>query len=326
MKITVHGHRPACFASPTSDQPAESGAAAPQENVKTVDLGCFKLKIHQRSARLAALAQIPPGQMNKAEYIAAWDAWAKSGGAERKGRQEAVRRMKECLTINAGLVDLNLSSLGLTSLPISLPRFLRYLDICFNRLTSLPDNLPASLQRLNVRSNRLTSLPDKLPAALRWLDASSNELTSLPVNLPEMLYHLNVGGNPLTSLPANITSRLGSNCVIALQAIAFSQQALTRLNQVANAQGYTGPRFLFSMAAAPNRPSPQAMAAESSSAPTRRIADAFLHWYKIGEKEMLRSTWTAIADEPGAVEFSRFLNRLHDTVNYAYPQFRASVV
>lgn len=61
-------------------------------------------------------------------------------------------------------VPLNLSTLGLTSLPENLPPLIQHLDVSGNQLYRL--NLPPSLQSLNASSNQLTRLPEPLRTAI----------------------------------------------------------------------------------------------------------------------------------------------------------------
>ena len=280
------------------------------------------------------LAQMPPQKKNKAEYFAEWDAWAQSS-ASGENRSEAIRRMKAWLEVDQPDAELELMNLGLTSLPEHLPASLQKLNVCINELASLPENLPSSLQELDVSGNELTRLPEHLPSSLRKLNVSDNHLRSLPENLPSSLQELDVGYNELTSLPENlpaslrsfnvshnqlrslpenITTRLGQDCEIELGGNPFSERVRNHLNNIANAAGYNGPRFSFSMAAT------------SGDTPARPLEDAVSDWYGEGEREAVKKRWSDFANETNADEFSKFLDRLRDTVNYGNPQFRQSVI
>ena len=252
----------------------------------------------------------------------------------------------------ASLQKLDTSKNRLTSLPKRLPDRLQYLDASKNRLTSLPENLPGHLQQLNVSKNRLTSLPQKLPGHLQYLYASDNELTSLPLRLPDHLQELNVSGNQLTRLPENlshylqkldvshnqltslpqrlsrqlqsldgshnqltslpehIATTLGPGCEITLEGNPIPEQVRNHFGAMFNTEGYQGPLIHFDRA---------------GPAPDRPLANAVADWHDEG-KEDVKTAWSAFSNEDGAAEFSRFLDRLRHTINYANLGFRQGVV
>lgn len=111
--------------------------------------------------------------------------------------QEAERRVQEWIRLGYSNRPLNLSSLGLASLP-ELPDNLLYLICYSNQLTSLPA-LPNSLLSLSCGNNQLTSLP-VLPNSLKELHCAHNQLTLLPA-LPDSLQVLSCYNNELTLLP-----------------------------------------------------------------------------------------------------------------------------
>lgn len=121
--------------------------------------------------------------------------------AEAERRIEAAFRKKE--------VTLDLSRLGLTSVPDSLGKLER-LEILFlydNRLTSLPESLGQMhmLGALFLFGNRLTSMPKSSGnlAALQALNLADNHLVSIPEairNLPGVK-EISLANNKLTSLP-----------------------------------------------------------------------------------------------------------------------------
>ena len=94
---------------------------------------------------------------------------------------EIERRIKECL--KKGGIRLDLSNMGLTSVPDYLLDSIQELDLSENLLTSLPDYLSNSLQELDCSDNQLTSLPDYLPDSLQRLYCFENQLTILPSKL-----------------------------------------------------------------------------------------------------------------------------------------------
>ena len=97
-----------------------------------------------------------------------WDNWAAAsepGSSER--RDLAVLRVRECSRYRRD--ELDLSNLGLRSLPDSLPSHVEVLHLNNNLLTHLPEQLPSSLLELHAQHNRLTHLPLRLPASLQIL-------------------------------------------------------------------------------------------------------------------------------------------------------------
>ncbi|BET61231.1 NEL-type E3 ubiquitin ligase domain-containing protein [Yersinia pseudotuberculosis] len=156
---------------------------------------------HEIHADRAAATALTP-----ADYHAIWEKWASEAipGANEQ-RDRAVAKMKECLENNAD--DLDLSSLGLTSLPDTLPAC-NELNITGNKLTELPTTLPDNLQTLHASFNQLRTLPDTLPEHLLSLYVISSKLERLPENLPESLNTLNVCDNPSLQFPNNWPSNL----------------------------------------------------------------------------------------------------------------------
>ena len=119
---------------------------------------------------------------------------------------EAERRIQE--VARTGVIDLDLSGLGLTSLPESLRQLsqVQHLSINDNKLKTLPDLRPLSqLRFLFADRNQLTEFP-ALPDSLQHLDLSNNQLTSLPDTIGQLtqLGHLELGSNQLTALPQSI--------------------------------------------------------------------------------------------------------------------------
>ncbi|MCP3476160.1 hypothetical protein NLM33_38745 [Bradyrhizobium sp. CCGUVB1N3] len=209
----------------------------------------------------------------------------------------------------AGLQTLNVGRNQLTSLPDTLP--LRTLHVSHNRLTSLPETLSAELQNLVVSNNQLASLPETLPAGLRTLEAACNRLTHLPETLPAGLELLDVTRNQLTSLPETMLTQLGPWCRVVLDDNPLPERVRTNLATAIREPGYAGPRVFFSIGgeAGPSQPPPLHAA----------VAD----WVG-GEPEMI-ATWQGFAEEAGAQEYARFLDRLRRTVNYGSAAFRQAV-
>ncbi|MCP3476566.1 hypothetical protein NLM33_40945 [Bradyrhizobium sp. CCGUVB1N3] len=215
-------------------------------------------------------------------------------------------------TLPAGLQLLAVGGNRLMSLPDNLPVELQELEADGNRLTSLPESLPSELQLLFVRDNQLTSLPETLPPELQRLHASGNRLTSLPETLPAELQVLEARDNRLASLPESLLTQLGSGCMAYLENNSLSERVRTNLAAALNAPGYVGPRVFFSMDEA---------IAETQARP---LPEVVADW--LDEAPESLAAWQNFAEEAGAPEYARFLDRLRDTVNSGNPQFRQAVI
>ncbi|WP_413726342.1 hypothetical protein [Sodalis sp. RH16] len=127
-----------------------------------------------------------------------WENEARPGQGEK--RSIAVQRMMECERNDSNILDL--SSLGLTSLPPVLPKKHQILYIHDNQLSDITPVLAPNLMELNASDNRLTILPDmNNHYKLKSLNVSHNHLTVLSNNLPPALEILNIGNNRLKKLP-----------------------------------------------------------------------------------------------------------------------------
>jgi hypothetical protein len=268
------------------------------------------------------------------------DAWV-NAAAEGENRLEAAAR------IRASAGDLDLSRLGLRQLP-PLPADLCKLDCSANNLVevqALPaglkyfigkhnplshlSGLPSSLEYLEVSDCPLTALPP-LPSNLRILDANWCALTSVPSAWPEGLLILSLDGNQiaavpslpttpglircrlndnaLTALPGNL-NELPSSCELELRGNRFAGEALEWLSQL-NSADYNGPQISFSIEDSHEtpgaRPLPEAVGAWYAWNPLEAGAEASQHW-------------GSFADQPGAIEFSAFLDKLDTSINATDP-------
>ena len=93
-------------------------------------------------------------------------------------RAEALRRMKECLITRQSMLDL--SNLGLTSLPENLPPHLIEFNCSRNMLTALPEVMPKGLRVLECMENFLILLPKVQPPKLMVLKCYENYIIWLP--------------------------------------------------------------------------------------------------------------------------------------------------
>ncbi|SDE69441.1 C-terminal novel E3 ligase, LRR-interacting [Bradyrhizobium brasilense] len=277
---------------------------------------------------------------------------AEEGQGEAENRQQGRSRIRAAENIGSHLVDL--SSLSLTALPDALPPRLRELRAMHNELGSLPARLPPGLNELLVSHNQLTSLPDVLPASLYRLEANDNRLTSLPADLPPGLGILSANNNRLVSLPDALPTGLTSLAVSGNQLtelpvlpsglieIDVSSNQLTSLPeplpgwlQSLNLSGnrLTGlPEDLLSSLNYPNlelafadNPLPDEVRAHLAAPhlEQRSLHEAAAHW--LGNDLAALAEWQHFADEPGAQDYARFLERLRGTVNQGSDEFRQAV-
>lgn len=138
---------------------------------------------------------------------AALEAWsAAAGEAQGERRAEALARVDAWCAGRMAPMPLDLSGLGLTSLP-PLPGGVTELRAGNNRLRQLPP-LPAGLKHLQVTHNRLAELPERLPDSPEYVDAGGNVLTHLPEPMPRHLKKLFLSENRLGVLPAALPEGL----------------------------------------------------------------------------------------------------------------------
>ncbi|WP_456709117.1 NEL-type E3 ubiquitin ligase domain-containing protein [Bradyrhizobium sp. USDA 4452] len=209
-----------------------------------------------------------------------------------------------------GLRRLNVDNNRLSSLPDCLPPTLQELDVAGNRLTRLPE-LPAGLERLNVDYNQLTDLPEPLPPGLEWLSAGHNRLTSLPETFPAGLLWLAASNNQLTNVPATVLTQLSWNASVDLENNPLSDAVQAGLATAMHAGDYAGPQVFFSNTVGAVQVEP------------RSLQEVVTHWLEGGPAAT--TAWQAFAEEPGALDYARFLDRLRGTVNYGSDAFRHAV-
>jgi Leucine-rich repeat (LRR) protein len=121
--------------------------------------------------------------------------------------EHAQRAIQNWIRDNNETIPLNLSNLGLTSLP-EIPDGVRKLYIHRNKLTELPANLPNSLLEIVAEMNELVSIPDTLPDSISVLGLGKNRLQSLPEKLPANLRRLYASENELKYLPKMLPPKL----------------------------------------------------------------------------------------------------------------------
>ena len=201
----------------------------------------------------------------------------------------------------------------LAFLPNTLPASLLTIDVCDNALPSLPQTWPPRLQSLNINANLVPTLPDDLPETLGALYASNNRLSGLPDRWPAAIGYIDVSDNAITRLPEELTNYLDECCELNLDGNPFSEYVLERLASITQQEDYRGPRITFSMNSAGHEKS------------IRPLKNAVADWL-VDRPASVLAGWQAFSTEPGAAEFSKFLDRLRDTVNYSNPEFRSGIV
>ena len=160
-----------------------------------------KSKIERFQNILAVAGARSRGEIEADLGLADWDAGPQT--------EEAKRRIVDCYLTRSN--NLNLNSMGLTSLPICLSNFhhLKTLHCDQNELTSLPGGMIA-LERLYCSDNHLASLPDGMDE-LTVLNCSNNRFTSLPGGMT-VLTSLDCSNNQLSSLPDDMTALTTLKC------------------------------------------------------------------------------------------------------------------
>jgi Leucine-rich repeat (LRR) protein len=141
---------------------------------------------------------VAPREMSDDAVLAHWDAWARRGDADGGRRVQAASRVAAWLRAKDTDARLDLSGLGLDSVPAVWPSAVRCLDLGDNQIHEIPGTLPSRLHTLLLGGNRLERLPD-LPPGVRTLHADRNRLSAIDT-LPEGVRRLFVTRNALRTL------------------------------------------------------------------------------------------------------------------------------
>lgn len=163
---------------------------------------------------------------SRSEPYSQYEKWSQEGVGE--SRDIALGILRDCIDNEETVLDL--SELGLSTLPIILPAHVTTILLRGNHLKHLPENLPADLSVLDVSYNpglRSTNFPKnlkrliaknieleflpRLPNTLKYCEIENNLLRDLPP-LPESLRYLNAIYNNLSHLP-QLPPRL-SSCIV----------------------------------------------------------------------------------------------------------------
>ncbi|MBB5391273.1 MULTISPECIES: NEL-type E3 ubiquitin ligase domain-containing protein [unclassified Herbaspirillum] len=219
----------------------------------------------------------------------------------------------------AGLYELNVRDCELTTLP-PLPAGLHTLRLRDCRLTTLPP-LPAGLYTLCVDDCDLTALP-LLPAGLYELNVRDCELMLLPPLLPGSLRFISLQNNRLTSLPESVFS-LPPECSVNIEGNSISETVLQRMMEITSAPGYNGPQIRFSMDL--DSDNDLSMDSGDEGFQARALHEAVADWFNSSD-QVQEEEWRKLGTEPGAEAFSRFLDRLGQSVNFKdNPEGKAAV-
>ena len=156
-----------------------------------------------------------------------------------KGFLEAQKRIQ--IALISGETTLNLSDLGLESVPASLGELINLtaLDLSKNRLTEVPESIYklSNLTGLSLSQNQLTDVPESLCELrnLTELYLSKNQLRSLPSSFGQLsdLTGLYLFENQLRSLPESLCeldNLLGLS--LSQNQLMFLPEELGRLNSL----------------------------------------------------------------------------------------------
>ncbi|OYW76150.1 MAG: hypothetical protein B7Z37_09950 [Verrucomicrobia bacterium 12-59-8] len=129
-----------------------------------------------------------------------------------KAYDEALERIGECERMGKAGVGVDLSNLGLTTLPPEIGRLtaLTHLYLDNNQLSTLPSEIGqlTTLTWLDLENNQLSTLPPEIGqlAALSVLNLSSNQLSILSLAIGQLtsLTVLKLSYNHLRTLPSEI--------------------------------------------------------------------------------------------------------------------------
>jgi internalin A len=131
---------------------------------------------------------------------------------EKKAYDKALQQIQVCLQRGEKGTHLDLSSLGLTTLPPEIGQLtaLNELHLQYNQLSALPPEIGqlTALTRLDLNDNQLSALPPEIGqlTALTWLHLDNNQLSALPPEIGQLtaLTELNISSNKLSALPPEI--------------------------------------------------------------------------------------------------------------------------
>lgn len=187
---------------------APARASLPQDAAAP---GCLPGYMRLRRARRPVSAADGEGAAPSPGWQPArhWRTWAQAERASGARCAVAIQRIQAFLDrVAIGADTLDLSGLGLTSLPPHMPATVIHLSLSNNGFSALPPNLPPLLKSLELDHNRLEALSGPFPESLQRLDLSHNRLQSVSDDLPASLTRLNLDHNRIETLPASLPASL----------------------------------------------------------------------------------------------------------------------
>lgn len=212
---------------------------------------------------------------------------------------------------------------------------LQCLSIAGNRIASLPEQICQlhNLRSLFLSGNPLTSLPAQIGQLqnLEYFDINENQITTLPEEITQLqkLIRLSLEATYLTSLPEQISLlqnlnsllinenpslqglpnqllNLPKNCKVDISGAGLSENVRSNLEQACNAEGYQGPRVIFSM-----EQMEQYHNGEIQPLPT-----LILELFSILDEEAKEFPELKSLDEHQKRSIQNWLSRLSDTADY----------
>lgn len=250
----------------------------------------------------------------------------------------------ESLKMPHSIITFDVSYNRVEKLPKLKDTRLKELNAAENKLTKIP-SLPASLESLNVSGNRSLNVTPDFSACteLKTVNLSGSSIVDQPdfsnctklesLNLsrcsgihalPDLSNCRSLREVDMTGVPVTEASHIFSlpeQCVLHLNVTNLSSAVREQLRMTVSAEGYRGPRILFSMApptALPVLPLGQEVTAWRQD--KSRIPAAGSSKDK-GEK----FDWGREDSKENAREFSQFLGRLRETSDYVRTKTRSDI-
>ena len=217
----------------------------------------------------------------------------------------------------------------LTRIPELPPHLLDFSASQNPRLRQLPA-LPAGLQQCLCDGGSITRFPE-VPASLEILDLQDNQIQQLPSALAMQHGVIQLEGNPISDLPTSLFAPppqtvLGSLAALLESPVTLmdapssvemhlsgenlSVHARLAISTLSADPAYQGPTVYFSM---------EHRASDAALPAIRPLEHAAAEWHPEPLREAKAAVWAGFAQEPGAAEFSQFLDRLQDTLNFRDP-------
>lgn len=200
---------------------------------------------------------------------AAWSEWARTKTSDGERRGEAMRRIMDWTADGNLSQPLDLSGLGLTSLPPHLPSRALTVKLDRNRLSASVEQVGEVLQQLklttdiSITHNGLTSLPrlgpnvktlhaddnaietlgGALPSDLVTITLRNNRLTSLGEALPFSVRTIDARGNPIDTIDSGVMSLQISGCRLDIDDRRLSEETRSLVEALGKASSSKLPAY-----------------------------------------------------------------------------------